>query len=88
MLAQVDLAFLAVGEDPARRAPDVDPRRHLAVGLVGPVDRELPGPAAVEVEGAEGGVVGLAEKTRGSTVPPTPAGSPQYQLIRLITWAA
>src|SRR4051812_46613066 len=63
-VAQVDLALLAVGEDPAGRAPDRDPGGHLAIGLVRPVDRDPGAPAALVVQRAVDLVVDLAREDR------------------------
>src|SRR6185437_16610180 len=51
-LAQVDLAFLAIGDEASAWAPDGDPGRHLAKALVAPVDAELAAGAAVVAQRA------------------------------------
>ena len=58
-VAEVYLDFLAVGEDASSRPPGRDPGGHLAVRLIGPVDRDARGLAAREVESAVHLVVDL-----------------------------
>ena len=69
-VAQVDLDLLAVGEDASSRAPGRDPGGHLAIRLVGPVDRDARGLAASEVERAVYLVVDLAGEDRAENGAP------------------
>ena len=74
-VAEVDLTLLTVGVDPPGGAPDGDPGRHLALRLVGPVDRDPRASCRPRRRGCcETSSSVSREKIEFSTVPPTPIG--------------